>query len=119
MPPGPIVVVSLAVALSLLGDSMLYAVLPAQYEAFGLPVAAVGLLLSINRYIRLVSNGLAGRLTDRVGVRVPFLAAALVGALTTVVYGLAPGVAALVMARLLWGGSWSVLRLGGYLTALR
>ncbi|MBI4507884.1 MAG: MFS transporter [Chloroflexi bacterium] len=119
MPPRPITLVSLVVALSLLGDSMLYAVLPTQYDAFGLPVVAVGLLLSANRYVRLVTNPLAGRLCDRVGIRVPFLGAVALGAGTTVTYGLAPGLAVFVVARLLWGTAWSLLRLGSYLTVLR
>lgn len=118
LPSRPIVVVSLTVALTLLGDSMLYAVLPAQYDAFGLPVVAVGVLLSVNRYVRLLTNPLAGRLCDRVGLRWPFLGAVLAGALATVVYGLAPGLAVFAAARLLWGGCWSLLRLGGYLTVL-
>jgi MFS family permease len=119
MPPRPVVVVSLVVALSLLGDSMLYAVLPVQYEVFGLPVGAVGLLLSVNRYIRLVSNTLAGRLYDRAGVRLPFLGAVALGAGTTAVYGLAPNLPLFVAVRMLWGASWSLLRLGGHLTVLR
>lgn len=118
-PPRPIVLVSTVVALALLGDSMLYAVLPAQYDAFGLPVAAVGLILSANRYVRLVTNPLAGRLCDRVGIRGPFLGAVALGAGTTVSYGIAPGLAVLVAARLLWGSAWSLLRLGSYLTVLR
>lgn len=119
MPPRPVLVVSLVVALSLLGDSMLYAVLPVQYELFGLPVGAVGLLLSVNRYVRLVSNTLAGRLYERAGVRLPFLGAVALGAGTTAVYGLAPGLPLFVAVRMLWGTSWSLLRLGGQLTVLR
>ncbi len=119
MPPRPVLVVSLVVALSLLGDSMLYAVLPVQYELFGLPVGAVGLLLSVNRYVRLVSNTLAGRLYDRAGVRLPFLGAVAVGAGTTAAYGLAPSLPLFIAVRLLWGMSWSLLRLGGQLTVLR
>lgn len=119
MPPRPVLVVSLVVALSLLGDSMLYAVLPVQYELFGLPVGAVGLLLSVNRYVRLVSNTLAGRLYERAGVRLPFLGAVALGAGTTAVYGLAPSLPLFVAVRMLWGTSWSLLRLGGQLTVLR
>jgi MFS family permease len=119
MPPRPVLVVSLVVALSLLGDSMLYTVLPVQYELFGLPVGAVGLLLSVNRYVRLVSNTLAGRLYNRNGMRLPFLGAVALGAGTTAVYGLGPSLPLFVVARMLWGTSWSLLRLGGQLTVLR
>lgn len=118
MPSRPISLVSLVVALSLFGDSMLYAVLPVQYDAFGLPVFAVGILLSANRFVRLLTNPLAGRLSERVGVRRPFLAAVGLGAGTTIAYGVASGLPALVVARMLWGTSWSFLRLGSYLTVL-
>ena len=54
--PLPVVAVALAVAATLLGDSMLYAVMPSQPEAWSLSVPAVGVLLSANRLVRLVTN---------------------------------------------------------------
>lgn len=116
--PRPVALVSAAVALSLLGDSLLYAVLPSQAEAIGVPIGLVGVLLSVNRFIRLLSNSWAGGVCARLGYAQPFTAALLLGAATTAVYGLAYGFWALLVARALWGVSWSFLRVGGLGTVL-
>ena len=113
MIPRPAAFVAAAVAPSLLGDSLLYAVLPSQAEAVGVSIGLVGILLSVNRLIRLLSNSWAGRVGDRVGYARPFTAALLLGAAATVVYGIAYGFWLLVIARVLWGVLWSLLRVGG------
>jgi MFS family permease len=118
MPPRPLLAVSVAVAATLLGDSFLYAVLPTAWPQLGLELWMVGVLLSANRFVRFVTNPVAGWVYSRMGVRVPFIAAVLVAAATTATYGLAAGFFLLVLARALWGLCWSFLRLGGYLTAL-
>jgi sulfite exporter TauE/SafE len=58
--PRSLFLISTAVALALLGDQMLYTVLPVVHEAVGVPVTAVGLLLGANRLVRLVTNTFAG-----------------------------------------------------------
>jgi MFS family permease len=116
--PRPLLVISSAVALSLLGDQMLYAVLPAVHEAVGVPVTAVGLLLSANRLIRLLTNSLAGYVIERFGRHWPFVLALLLGGVTTVTYGVVYGVWAFLVARLLWGTAWSFIRIEGMSTAL-
>jgi MFS family permease len=118
MVPRPVALVSAAVALSLLGDSLLYAVLPSQAEAIGVPIGLVGVLLSVNRFIRLLSNTWAGSVCARLGYARPFTAALLLGAATTAVYGLAYGFWVVFVARVLWGVSWSFLRVGGLGTVL-
>jgi MFS family permease len=116
--PRPLLVISAAVALSLLGDQMLYAVLPAVHEAVGVPVTAVGLLLSANRLIRLLTNSLSGYAIERFGRHWPFVLALLLGGATTVAYGVVYGVWAFLVARLLWGTAWSFIRIEGMSTAL-
>lgn len=116
--PRPLVLISAAVALSLLGDQMLYAVLPVVHEAAGVPVTAIGLLLSANRLVRLVTNGVAGYVVERFGRRWPFILSLLVGGGTTIAYGVMHGVWAFFFARLLWGTSWSFIRIEGLSTAL-
>lgn len=108
---------SLATAATLLGDSLLYAVLPTVYGALGLELWMVGVLLSANRFVRLLTNPLAGRVVERIGVGVPFVAAVVLGAATTAGYALG-GFAILLVARLLWGLCWSFLRIGGLIAAL-
>ena len=116
--PLPVLAAGGAVAASLLGDSMLYAVMPSRPQAWGLSVAAVGVLLSANRLVRLVSNPLAALLFARVGPRAPFAAAMVLAVAVTLVYGLATAFVVLLAARMLWGVSWSMLRLGGFWAVL-
>ncbi len=118
LPPRWVVAVSIAVAASILGDSLLYAVLPTMYQDLGLQAFMVGILLSANRFVRLVTNSVAGWTMARAGVRGPFLFAVFLAALTTAVYGSGLGFAVFLIARLGWGLCWSFLRLGGFLAAL-
>ena len=54
-----VVFIALATAFSLLGDQMLYSVLPTHYAEIGLMPYQVGLILSVNRWVRLITNTLA------------------------------------------------------------
>ena len=56
-------------AVSLLGDSMLYAVLPAKAVELGLPLALVGVLHSVNRWVRFFTNLGAAAVFRRWGIR--------------------------------------------------
>ncbi|MCU0502628.1 MAG: MFS transporter, partial [Anaerolineae bacterium] len=88
--PSPFHVViplGLAVCLSLLGDLTLYAVLVTQLDVLGLSLAAVGVLLSVNRLVRIPGNLVAGILFDRWGRRPLFLVGMTLGVLSTASYG--------------------------------
>lgn len=106
------------VALSLLGDSYLYAVLPVYYKEAGISLVAVGWLLSVNRWIRFLSNPAAGVVGRRIGWGWAFAGAMWLGALSTAAYGLVKGLILLSIARALWGIAWSFLRLGGLAAVL-
>ena len=112
------VLVSAVVAISLLGDALLYALLPAEPEAFGVRVWQIGVLLAANRFIRLVTNELAGRWIQKRTGNTPLLLALLAGSAITCSYALPLGFWWLLCARMLWGACWSVLRVEGYLSAL-
>ena len=108
----------------IMGDSLMYVVLPVAALEFGvdgqLGLTAsfwIGLALSINRFIRLVSNSLATSVYQRFGVRWPFVASIAVGVLSTLAYGLGSGVAVLLLARAAWGVAYSHMRLAAQLTA--
>jgi MFS family permease len=118
LPPRWVVVVSLAVAGTLPGDSLLYAVLPIVWSELGLELWMVGVLLSANRLVRLVTNPIAGWCVERTGMRGPFLLAVFASVGTTAAYALGSGFAVLLLARVLWGVCWSFLRLGGFLAVL-
>lgn len=109
--------VAAAVALSLLGDATMYAVLPSRAESVGVSVGLLGVILSANRFVRLLTNTWAGRICDKHGRRIPFFAALIVGAAITAGYGVARGFFAFLMLRILWGFCWSFLRLEWYQTA--
>jgi MFS family permease len=116
--PLPVAAAAGAVAASLLGDQMLYVVMSARPEAWGLSAAAVGVLLSANRFVRLASNPLAAVAVNRWGWRGPFAMAMVLAVAVTLVYGWATAFWVLLLARMGWGTAWSALRLGGQWTVL-
>jgi MFS family permease len=103
-----------AMALSLAGDSTLYAVLPNQIKVAGISLAVVGVLLGANRLIRIPGNLLAGSFYDRAGRRRLFLIGLGLGVVSTFSYSLAHGFWALLAGRLLWGVAWALINVGGY-----
>jgi MFS family permease len=96
-------------SLALLGDALLYAVLPAYAESFGLTLAWVGVMLSANRIVRVFAYGIIARLTQRVGVRSMCIAAAVVATLSTALYGISQGPVMMLVARILWGLTYATL----------
>jgi DHA1 family multidrug resistance protein-like MFS transporter len=102
------------IGLVVMGDSLMYSLLPLSAASLGISLAGVGTLLSINRLIRLVSNMGAGILHHRFGQRLPFILSTILGLLTTLVYGLGKGFIVFLVARAVWGVAWSSLRQGAY-----
>ena len=51
-----VLLVSAVIGLSIQGDSLLYGILPLAAAGLGIPLGLVGLLLSANRLVRLLSN---------------------------------------------------------------
>ena len=103
----------LAISLSLPGDQTLYAVLPTQAQAVGISLGMVGVLLGVNRLIRIPGNSIAGLFYDRLGRRRLFLLGLLLGALSTASYVVAHTSSEWLAGRLLWGIAWSLLNVGG------
>src|SRR4051812_36583577 len=93
------------------GDVVLYVVLPLYAAEFGLDALAVGLLLSVNRVVRILGYGWVSPLARRHGARALTAAACLAAALSTLAYGLLGGFVLLFAARVLWGGAWGVINL--------
>jgi MFS family permease len=105
--------VGIGTALSIFGDATLYTVLPTHTREVGITLASVGLLLGINRAIRIFLNGPAGLLYDRLPRRVLFITGLLLGALSTAMYALSHSLWLLLLGRLFWGLSWSLIWIGG------
>ncbi|AHJ12862.1 MFS transporter [Sulfurospirillum multivorans] len=115
----PIIIIALITAVCLVGDSMLYVVLPTHFEEAGLTsLWQVGILLSINRLVRLPLNPLIGWLYTKISARTGVLIAVLLAFGTTLSYGLIQGFIGLLIARCFWGVAWGFLRLGAYFTIL-
>jgi MFS family permease len=115
----PIVIVAIVTAISLLGDSMLYIVLPIYWKEVGLnSLWEVGILLSVNRFVRLPLNPFIGWLYKRMSLRTGLLTAIGLGVVTTFGYGFGKGFAIWLILRLIWGLAWSLLRMGGYFTVI-
>lgn len=114
-----VTVLALVTAICLFGDAMLYIVLPMHWESFGLTsLWEVGVLLSVNRLIRLPLNPIVGWLYNRIHKRSGILIAVSLTIVTTLSYGIFNGFWLLLVTRCLWGVAWAFLRLGGFLTIL-
>ena len=99
-----------ATALSLLGDQALYALLPLYFQEIGLLPIQVGILLSANRWVRLLTNHLAERLVDRFPVILMLVLSLALGALLSLAYAYISSFLVLLVARCLWGLCWSFIR---------
>ncbi len=107
-------IVGLTIGLSILGDSFLYGNLPIEAENLGIALPLVGVLLSANRLVRLISNTWASSVFEKFGPRKPFIASTVLALLTTGLYGVGWGFMVFLLARMGWGIAWSALRQGGY-----
>lgn len=100
-------------AFCLTGDTMLYIALPLCWRECGLTALwQVGVLLAVNRLVRLPLNPLVRRIYTRVNRRTGMLLAVLLAASTTLLYGVAQSFALWLLLRCLWGLAWTLLRLG-------
>ncbi len=102
---------SWALSLALLGDSLLYVVLPLNADAFGIGLFWVGVLLAANRIVRIFTYGAIAALGERIGMKNLCLTATVSAVVSTAMYGLTQGWAPLLAARLLWGLSYAAMLL--------
>lgn len=114
-PQRVLIPLGMGTAISLLGDNTLYTVLPRLEIAAqaGVTLAMVGVLLGVNRAVRLLFNGTAGVLYDRLSRRWLLIAALSLGALSTLVLSVSKGFMPLLLARVMWGAAWSGIWVGG------
>jgi MFS family permease len=100
---------------SLLGDNTLYTVLPNQNisREAGVSLAMVGVILGVNRIVRLGLNPIAGALYDRLPRRALLVGSLFIGTLSTALYALSQGPSLLLVGRVLWGVAWAGIWIGG------
>ena len=113
-----VILITIVVASTIMGDSMLYNVLPAGFPVFGLSLGLIGILLSANRWVRIFTNEFAAWVLNRTGIGIPLIISVLVAVATTIVFGLTSAFWILLLARLLWGTCFSFFRLIGFVTVL-
>lgn len=119
-PMWQVVLAATVMAISVMGDSLLYTVLPSRLTEFGLVAGAgVGLVLSVNRWVRLATNGWAAWIYRRFGLRWPFLVSLVLAFVTTATYGLYHGFWLLLAARIGWGFCFSIQQVTTYMVVLR
>ena len=115
----PIIVIALITAACLLGDSMLYIVLPVHWQEMGLTsLWQIGIILAMNRIVRIPLNPVVSKLYQKISARSGMTLAVLLAAGTTAAYGLVSSFALFILLRCLWGLAWTFLRLGAYFTIL-
>ena len=100
---------SAILSLVLLGDALIYAVLPVYAESFGITLGWVGVLLSANRFVRVFAYGLIARVIYRFGARQTCLGAAVVATITTAIYGIGQDPVVLLLSRILYGLTYAAL----------
>ena len=105
------VVAASCLGLVWLGDALIYVVLPLYPAAFGVEVATVAILLSVNRVVRILGYGWVSPLSRRFGANTLTAAACAAGAISTLCYGLLSGFVLLFIARLAWGCAYGVINL--------
>ena len=102
---------SAILSLALIGDALIYAVLPVYAEEFGLTLPWVGVMLSANRFIRVFAYGVIARMTTAIGVRRMCVAGAVLATISTALYGFGQGPVVLLIARIMWGLTYAALLL--------
>jgi MFS family permease len=109
-----ITLLGLGTAVSLLGESTLYTVLPNRDVAaqIGITITMVGILLGTNRAVRLITNGPVGLLYEKLPRRPLLILSLVLGAFSSVLYTLGAGFWPLFIGRVSWGFAWSLLWIG-------
>ncbi len=102
---------SAVMAFAGLGDALLYPVLPVYGKELGFSVFFIGVLLSINRFVRILANTHIANMVKQVGMRQMLLITSSLAVLTTFTYGLKLGLVVFLVARILWGLSYSGLKI--------
>ena len=101
------------------GDAMIYCLLPVTPESFNITVFQIGILLSVNRFVRLITNEISTSVVTRLNSDKPLVIAVCLSTFITLGYAIPWGFWWLLFLRILWGGCFSLLRIEGYIAALR
>ena len=113
------IIVMIIVGLGMAGDAMIYCLLPVTPESFNITVFQIGILLSVNRFVRLITNEISTTVVTRLNSDKPLIIAVCLSTFITLGYAIPWGFWWLLALRILWGACFSLLRIEGYIAALR
>jgi MFS family permease len=102
---------SLSLAFASFGDAFLYPFLPVNSISVGVPVVWIGVLLSINRFVRIISNSWMVHLFSKYGLRLITIIAVLLAITSTAGYAFANTIFLWLIFRVVWGLSFSAMRI--------
>ncbi len=102
------------VGLLIMGDSFLYSALPVSAGALHLTLWQVSLLLSANRWVRLLSNSLVAALQAQWRMKPLFVGATVLALASSLAFTQAWPFSFQLAARVAWGIAWSVFRQSAY-----
>jgi len=94
-----------------LGDALLYPILPVYGKEMGFSVFIIGLLLSVNRFVRIIANTPIANIVGKLGMKKVLIICSSLAVITTIFYGLKFGVITFFIARIVWGLSYSGLKI--------
>lgn len=102
---------SLVMAFAGLGDSFLYPLLPVYGKEMGFSVFTIGLLLSINRFVRILTNTQIANAVYKLGRKKIMVITAIISAVSTWLYGMEVSLIGFFIARVCWGLCFSGLKI--------
>ena len=105
------IVVATCLGIVWFGDAVIYVVLPLYALAFGFDTVTVGILLSVDRVVRILGYGWVAPLARAYGANVLTAVACAAAAISTLAYGLLSGFMLLFIARMIWGAAWGIINL--------
>lgn len=106
------VLASLVLTLTLVSGAVLYLLLPLFFESFDLTLVWVGILLSANRFIRLIVNPWLVPWFQHFGARRSMIQAVFLASVASLSFVWLFSPWALLAARILWGCAYALMRLG-------
>ena len=82
------IIVITIVGLGMAGDAMIYCLLPVAPESFHITIFQIGILLSVNRFVRLVTNEISSTVVTRLSSDRPLIIAVWLSIFITLGYAI-------------------------------
>ena len=110
----PAITSAFIMAMAGMGDALLYVYLPVHGTALGFSTVMIGVLLSVNKFVRFFFNRWVAAAGNALGIKSILMVGVIISAFTTLVYALNPPIWIWVLSRILWGLSFSAMRFSCY-----